>query len=237
MLVRVVQPPANQIEGAWNIDGKGSDRRKSSKRPIWNFSMNTWSRDPGIQVAVDTIQPRCPLSKTAQGSIFYHHKEDIALFCRRVRKPGFSGNSVTIGSIFTKHSDDGTTQWNRLGPLPITSSLNSKEIQYRTSRDPLPLWNTACTDTEIYQRLVVSETITARCCVIPKQMWALSASRLNARTDDGKLMPQLGDSLVPARLTIPSPRWANEEAAIKRCAINLLRALSWIKQYHELILA
>lgn len=71
---------ANQIEGAWNIDGKGLTTaevvQKATDRQ--NFSMNAVTKD-SIQTAID--DPTDTLYPKRRGIDFYHHyKEDIALF-------------------------------------------------------------------------------------------------------------------------------------------------------------
>ncbi|SMH69623.1 Aryl-phospho-beta-d-glucosidase [Latilactobacillus curvatus] len=104
---------ANQIEGAWNIDGKGLTTaevvQKATDRQ--NFSMNAVTKD-SIQTAID--DPTDTLYPKRRGIDFYHHyKEDIALFAEM----GFKAFRMSIA-------------WARIFPNGDDAQPNEKGLAF-----------------------------------------------------------------------------------------------------------
>lgn len=107
---------ANQVEGAWNIDGKGpSVADVASYKPhldVKNFAAHVAMSDDVIKAAMadsdDTYYPK------RRGNDFYHHyKEDLALFAEM----GFTMLRISIA-------------WSRIFPTGEEQKPNEKGLQF-----------------------------------------------------------------------------------------------------------
>lgn len=107
---------ANQVEGAWNVDGKGP-----SVADIATYKPHTDVKDYKAHVAVDDAAIEAAMAATddrsypkRRGIDFYHHyKEDLALFAEM----GFTMLRVSIA-------------WTRIFPTGEESEPNEKGLQF-----------------------------------------------------------------------------------------------------------